>query len=90
MFYLTHDNLNNLQNVLADRGYSFDKLLNLKFYTARFKIIRKNTLYTFFVIRKIWIVVWLEKYRRKNVSENSIHRKKMVTLAFISIHLKRL
>ena len=58
MFYLYHNNLNNIQNVLADEGYSDDKFANYfyKFLHCPVKISKKNTLYTFSVIPKRWIV----------------------------------
>ena len=58
MFYLYHDNLNNMQNLLADRGYSFNKFANsvYKILDCPVEIVRKNTLYTFSVISKKSIV----------------------------------
>ena len=52
MFYLYHNNLNNVQNIFANPGYSDDKLANSKILYFPIEIIKKNTLYTFSVILK--------------------------------------
>ena len=54
MFYLYHDNLNNIQNILA--GYSGDKFADSGILHCPVEITGKNTLHTFSVIRKRWIV----------------------------------
>ena len=56
MFYLYHNNLNNIQNILGDAGCSANKFANSKILHCPVGIAKKNTLHTFSVIPKRWIV----------------------------------
>ena len=52
MFCLYHNNLNDLQNIIAGRGSPANKFGNSKISQYPVKIVRKNTLHIFFVIPK--------------------------------------
>ena len=65
LFYLYNDNLNNVQNILADVGYSSYKFTNTvyKILHCPVEIACENTLYKFSVILKTMAssFEWLEK-----------------------------
>ena len=64
MFYLYHNNINNVQSILENLGYSGDKFAKsvYKILYCPVEIAKRNTLDTFLVIPKIMdsSFAWLE------------------------------
>jgi len=97
MFSGAKENLVNVENVLADGGYTgekFAKSVN-ELIGSSVEIAKRNELHKFAVIPKRWVVErsfsWLEKCRRlwKNCERELNTSLQMVILAFISLILKR-
>ncbi|WP_173005096.1 transposase, partial [Lactobacillus helveticus] len=91
------ENLRRVRSVLVDGGYSgrnfaMDVQLNLK---ATTQVAKRNELHKFEVLPQRWIIErsfsWLEKYRRlwKNCERQLHTSTTMVTLAFVSVFLRR-
>ncbi|WP_434062186.1 IS5 family transposase [Candidatus Rhabdochlamydia oedothoracis] len=96
-FSLHKNNLFCVKNVLADGGYSGEKFAKSvqEILGCILEIAKRNTLHTFTVIPKRWVVehsfAWIEKCRRlwKNC-ERKLHTSlNMLVLAFIALLLKR-
>lgn len=95
----THiEKLGRVVKVLCDGGYSGEKFIEKVkrlIEKAQVEIVKRNELHSFVVIPKRWVVersfAWLEKYRRlwKNCERKLHTTLQMITLAFISILLKR-
>jgi len=89
--------LASILKVLCDGGYTGENFANavMAIIGAEVEVVKRNELHKFAVIPKRWIVErsfgWLDNFRRlwKNC-ERQIHTThQMVTLAFISVLLKR-
>jgi transposase len=97
-FSLYQDHLSDVENVLADGGYSGQTFAAAvkELLGASVEIVKRNLLHTFIVLPKRWVVErsfgWLEKSRRlwKNCERKLSTSHQMVVLAFIAIILKRL
>jgi len=97
MFKLHKENLSEVENTLADGGYTGENFANSVQETLGFnvEIAKRNELHTFAVIPKRWVVersfAWLEKCRRlwKNGERKLNTSLQMVLLAFASLLLKR-
>ena len=97
MFIEAKDNLSNVQNVLADGGYTGDKFAGevMDIIEATVEVVKRNELHKFVVLPKRWIVErsfsWLEKCRRlwKNCERKLNTSLQMVVLAFVALLLKR-
>lgn len=91
-------NLSEVNNILADGGYTGNKFEEAvkDLIGARVEIARRNELHTFAVIPKRWVVersfAWLEKCRRlwKNCERKLNSSLQMTILAFVALLLKRL
>ena len=92
------DNLNAVQKVLVDGGYTGDNFANAikeKLPNADVEVVKRNELHTFVVLPKRWIVErsfgWLDKCRRlwKNCDRLLQNSFQMITLAFIRLLLRR-
>lgn len=91
------DNLINFINILADGGYTGEPFaIGVKnTLNATVEIAKRNTLHTFAVIPKRWVVersfAWLEKCRRlwKNCKRKLNSSLNMVVLAFIALISKK-
>ena len=92
------DNLNAVQKVLVDGGYTGDNFANAikeKLPNAEVEVVKRNELHTFVVLPKRWIVErsfgWLDKCRRlwKNCDRLLQNSFQMITLAFIRLLLRR-
>ena len=91
-------NFSDVQNMLVDGGYSGEKFAKKIRYLIKssVEVVKRNELHTFKVLPKRWVVersfAWLEKFRRlwKNCEQKLQTSAQMVTLAFISILLRRL
>ena len=91
------DNLINFINILADGGYAGEPFaIGVKnTLNATVEIAKRNTLHTFAVIPKRWVVersfAWLEKCRRlwKNCKRKLNSSLNMVVLAFIALISKK-
>ena len=92
------DNLNAVQKVLVDGGYTGDNFANAikeKIPNAEVEVVKRNELHTFVVLPKRWIVErsfgWLDKCRRlwKNCERLLQNSFQMITLAFIRLLLRR-
>lgn len=91
-------NLSEVENVLADGGYSGEKFAEAvkKQIGSSVEIAKRNEQHTFAVIPKRWVVErsfgWLDKCRRlwKNCERKINTSLQFVVLAFIKILLKRL
>ena len=89
-----------LKTLLCDGGYSgkpFQEHITALFgKKVKVKVVKRNTLHTFAVIPKRWVVersfAWLEKCRRlwKNCERLVSSSKGMMQLAFIRVFLRRL
>ena len=98
MFDRCRDNLNQVQNVLVDGGYTGKpfaaEVQNL--LGASVEVVKRSELHTFVVIPKRWVVersfAWLEKCRRlwKNCERKLNTSLQMVVLAFTVLILKKL
>ena len=92
------DNLNSVQKVLVDGGYTGDNFANAikeELPNAEVEVVKRNELHTFVVLPKRWIVErsfgWLDKCRRlwKNCERLLRNSFQMVSLAFIRLLLNR-
>lgn len=96
-FELQKANLINVENVVADGGYSGKNFARevKEILGCTVQIAKRSELHTFKVIPKRWVVErsfgWLEKCRRlwKNCEKKINTSKHMVTLAFLILCLKR-
>ena len=96
-FSLNTDALSEVENVLADGGYSGQKFADevLKILGSTVEVAKRSELHTFAVIPKRWVVersfAWLEKCRRlwKNCERKLNTSLQMVVLAFIGLILRR-
>lgn len=96
-FASNQSSLSEVDNVLADGGYTGEKFANevKKLLGCKVEIAKRNELHTFKVIPKRWVVersfAWLEKCRRlwKNCERKLNTSLNMVALAFIALLLKR-
>jgi transposase len=97
-FELHKDNLSEVQNVLADGGYTGENFANAtkEILGCNVEIAKRNELHKFAVIPKRWVVersfAWLEKCRRlwKNCERKLNTSLQMTALAFLALILKRL
>ena len=92
------NNLDLVQKVLVDGGYSGDNFANAikeELPNAKVEVVKRNELHTFVVLPKRWIVErsfgWLDKCRRlwKNCERLLQNSFQMITLAFIRLLLRR-
>jgi transposase len=98
MFSETGCFLPSLQTILCDGGYTGDDFANKihELTGANVQVAKRSELHTFTVIPKRWIVErsfgWLDKCRRlwKNCERTLLNTLNMVSLAFVSILLRRL
>jgi transposase len=96
-FSLHRDTLSEVQNVLADGGYTGENFADgvEKILGATVEIAKRSELHTFAVIPKRWVVersfAWLEKCRRlwKNCERKLVTSLNMAVLAFLALCLKR-
>ena len=96
-FSLQDNVLSEVQNVLADGGYTGEKFADgvQRALGCTVEIAKRNELHTFKVIPKRWVVersfAWLEKCRRlwKNCERKLNTSLNMVVLAFAVLLLKR-
>ena len=96
-FSLSKDTLSEVENVLADGGYSGQKFADevQEILGSTVEVAKRNELHTFAVIPKRWIVertfAWLEKCRRlwKNCERKLNTSLQMAVLAFIGLILRR-
>jgi len=92
------DYLSNVNNTLADSGYTGEKFANAvhEILGCSVEIATRSELHTFAVIPKRWVAersfAWLEKCRRlwKNCERKLNTSKHMAVLAFVALLLKRL
>lgn len=92
------ENLEEVENVLVDGGYSGEKFsLEIKnIIGATVEVAKRSELHKFVVIPQRWVVErsfgWLEKCRRlwKNCERKINTSLQMVVLAFLVLCLKRL
>jgi transposase len=90
-------NLSNVLKILCDGGYTGENFSNAvnKLIGAVVEVVKRNELHKFVVIPKRWAVerafAWLDHCRRlwKNCERKLHTTHQMVTLAFISVLLKR-
>ena len=91
------DNLNSIQKVLVDGGYTGDNFANKirELSDAEVEVVKRNELHKFVILPKRWIVErsfgWMDKYRRlwKNCERLLQNSFQMLTLAFIRLLLLR-
>lgn len=91
-------NLENVENLLVDGGYSGEKFATeiKEIIGATVEVAKRSDLHKFTVIPKRWVVersfAWLEKCRRlwKNCERKINTSLQMVVLAFLTLLLKRL
>ena len=97
MFDRRRDGLSQVQNVLADGGYTgkpFAAAVKSRL-EATVEVVKRNKLHTFVVMPKRWVVersfAWLEKRRRlwKNCEGKLNTSLQMVVLAFTALILNR-
>ena len=96
-FSLHKEALSEVVNVLADGGYTGEKLAHAvqEMLGARVEIAQRHELHTFAVIPKRWVVersfAWLEKCRRlwKNCERKLNTSLQFVNLAFLVLLLRR-
>ena len=89
--------LTSILKVLCDGGYTGENFANavMAIIGAEVEVAKRNELHKFAVIPKRWIVErsfgWLDNFRRlwKNCERQTHTTHQMVTLAFISVLLKR-
>ncbi len=94
---LNRNFLSDVQNILADGGYTGENFSNSvqEILGCTVEIAKRNELHTFKVIPKRWVVersfAWLEKCRRlwKNCERKLNTSLNMVVLAFVALILKR-
>jgi transposase len=90
-------NLSNVLKILCDGGYTGENFANavLKLLNAVVEVAKRNELHKFAVIPKRWVVerafAWLDHCRRlwKNCERKIHNTHQMVSLAFVSVLLKR-
>ena len=98
MFDENRSDLNRVQNVLVDGGYTGKPFAAAVqgILGAAVEVVKRNELHTFVVLPKRWVVersfAWLEKCRRlwKNCERKLNTSLQMVVLAFTVLILKRL
>ena len=91
------ENLSEVMSFLVDGGYTGEKFAAKidNITGATVEVAKRNELNTFVVLPKRWVVersfAWLEKCRRlwKNCERKLNTSLQMVTLAFVSLLLKR-
>ena len=91
------DNLNSIQKVLVDGGYTGDNFANKikELSEAEVEVVKRNELHKFVILPKRWIVErsfgWMDKCRRlwKNCERLLQNSFQMLTLAFIRLLLLR-
>ena len=91
------DNLNSIQKVLVDGGYTGDNFANRirELSEAEVEVVKRNELHKFVILPKRWIVErsfgWMDKCRRlwKNCERLLQNSFQMLTLAFIRLLLLR-
>lgn len=91
-------NFSLVKKMLVDGGYSGEKfaLQIKKIIQAKVEVAKRSELHTFKVIPKRWVAersfAWLEKCRRlwKNCERKLHTSAQMITLAYISLLLRRL
>mgnify|MGYP002627353840 FL=1 len=91
------DNLNSIQKVLVDGGYTGDSFANRirELSEAEVEVVKRNELHKFVILPKRWIVErsfgWMDKCRRlwKNCERLLQNSFQMLTLAFIRLLLLR-
>ena len=96
-FSLHQTSLSNVQNVLADGGYTGENFANSvrEILGCTVEIAKRNELHKFEVVPQRWVVErsfgWLEKCRRlwKNCERKLNTSLQMVVLAFMMIVIKR-
>ena len=89
--------LSNIIKVLCDGGYTGDNFANavMALIDAAVEVVKRNELHNFAVLPKRWIVErsfsWLDNCRRlwKNYERKLCTTHQMVTIAFVSLLLKR-
>ena len=98
MFDENRSDLNRVQNVLVDGGYTGKPFAAAVqgILGASVEVVKRSELHTFVVLPKRWVVersfAWLEKCRRlwKNCERKLNPSLQMVALAFTVLILKRL
>ena len=98
MFDENRSDLNRVQNVLVDGGYTGKPFAAAVqgILGASVEVVKRSELHTFVVLPKRWVVersfAWLEKCRRlwKNCERKLNTSLQMVVLAFATLILKRL
>ena len=98
MFYENRSDLNEVQKVLVDGGYTGKPFATAvqSLFGASVEVVKRNELHTFVVLPKRWVVersfAWLQKCRRlwKNCEGKLNTSLQMVVLAFMVLILKRL
>ena len=99
MFDENRSDLNRVQNVLVDGGYTgkpFAAAAVQGILGASVEVVKRSELHTFVVLPKRWVVersfAWLEKCRRlwKNCERKLNTSLQMVVLAFATLILRRL
>ena len=98
MFDRRRDDLNQVQNVLVDGGYTGKPFATAVqgILGAAVEVVKRNELHSFVALPKRWVVersfAWLEKCRRlwKNCARKLNTSLQMVVLAFMVLILKRL
>ena len=98
MFVTNKETLANVENVLADGGYTGENFAaaTAEILGCNVEIAKRSELHNFAVIPKRWVVersfAWLEKCRRlwKNCERKLNTSLQMMVLAFLTIILKRL
>jgi transposase len=97
MLKIYASNLTSVLKVLCDGGYTGENFANavMALLKAVVEVVKRNELHKFAVIPKRWAVerafAWLDHCRRlwKNCERKISNTHQMVTLAFISVLLKR-
>ena len=92
------ENLEKIENLLTDGGYSGENFANevKNIIGAEVEVVKRNELHAFKVLPKRWVVErsfgWLEKCRRlwKNCERKLATSLQMMVLCFVSILLKRI
>lgn len=98
MFVANKETLANVENVLADGGYTGENFAaaTAEILGCNVEIAKRSELHKFAVIPKRWVVersfAWLEKCRRlwKNCERKLNTSLQMMVLAFLTLILKRL
>jgi transposase len=98
MFLANKETLANVENALADGGYTGENFANAtkEILGCTVEIAKRNELHKFAVIPKRWVVersfAWLEKCRRlwKNCERKINTSLQMTVLSFLVLLLRRL